>query len=425
MKKLFKNQKLILILIIFHIAILILMLPYIFTNVNLNGNKNIELNYNEVYEEKGANAKFINIPLKVKIKGNIDTTKLGNQKVIYEVKNIFGITKKSIRTVKVVDKIPPVITLEGESEIELKLGEKYIDPGYKMIDNVEGDISKKVKIKNNINNKKVGTYEVIYTGMDDNKNKCSSKRIVHVIKDLTYKEEYDKIDNTARTWWSGNKKDNTRPSESIASTIEELKKYNAYYIGPDEKTIYLTFDEGSNDTYVKEISEILNKYNVKATFFFCLHYIKSNPDVIKSLVKNGHSIGNHTANHVHMYEYANKSQFDSFLREITEIEKEFKKITNKDIDKVYREPGGNWSYRDLQIMKDLGYKTFFWSADYLDFEADVSKDYALTSYMKRYHNGAIYLIHPKNKGNYEAMEDFIKNMHDLGYKFGLVKDINY
>ena len=43
--------------------------------------------------------------------------------------------------------------------------------------------------------------------------------------------------------------------------------------------------------------------------------------------------------------------------------------------------------------------------------------------MKRYHNGAIYLIHPQNKGNYEAMDRFIKEMKRFGYSFGLVRDI--
>lgn len=401
-----------------------LIIPYIFTNIKLNGKNIIEINYDSVYKDEGAEAKFIGIPLVVKTIGYIDTHKLGKQYIIYEVRNKIGIIKKKKRTIRVVDSKAPVITLLGDKEMEIKLGEKYIDPGYEMIDNVDGNISKQVKIKNNINNNKIGTYEIIYTGIDSSKNKTTCKRLVKVVKkDFTYKDEYDNIDNTARTWWSGNKKNNTRPNESIAATSDELKKYNAYYIGPDDKTIYLTFDEGSNDTYVKEISEVLNKYNVKATFFFCLHYIKSNPDVIKSLEKNGHSIGNHTANHAFMYKYANKNNFTKFLYEISEVEKIYKEITGKDIDKIYREPGGNWSYRDLQIVKDLGYKTFFWSADYLDFEDDVSKDYALTSYMKRYHNGAIFLIHPKNKGNYEAMEDFIKNMIDLGYKFGLVKNI--
>ena len=82
------------------------------------------------------------------------------------------------------------------------------------------------------------------------------------------------------------------------------------------------------------------------------------------------------------------------LKEITEVEKAYYKITGQSMEKVYRDPRGEWSIRDLQIMKDLGYKTYFYSADYKDFAEDVTKEYALAELTKRLHNGAIYLIHP-------------------------------
>ena len=105
------------------------------------------------------------------------------------------------------------------------------------------------------------------------------------------------------------------------------------------------------------------------------------------------------------------------------MEQGYKEITGKNMEKIYRSPRGEWSIRDLQIMKDLGYKTYFYSAYYLDFENDVSKEYALNELLIRYHNGAIYLLHPKNKGNLEALDSFIKIMQNTGYKFDLVKNI--
>ena len=93
------------------------------------------------------------------------------------------------------------------------------------------------------------------------------------------------------------------------------------------------------------------------------------------------------------------------------------------MDKIYREPAGEWSFRSLKIMKDLGYKTYFWSASYMDYGANISKETALESMLKLYHNGAIYLLHPKNKGNYEALDAFIKIMKEKGYRFDLVKNI--
>ena len=104
--------------------------------------------------------------LEVKVKGNVNSKKIGKQKITYEVKNKLGIIKKKERIVNVVDKIPPTITLKGAKEIDVILGNKYTDLGYKMIDNVDGDISIKVKVKNNININKVGSYKIIYFGED-------------------------------------------------------------------------------------------------------------------------------------------------------------------------------------------------------------------------------------------------------------------
>ena len=400
--------------------------PYLLIRIDLNGKRELELNYGDNYEELGANASFLGEELNVAIEGKVDTKVLGTQSVIYKVKNKLGIIRNKKRIVKVIDKLPPVITLTGATEIDVVIGSKYVDPGYKMIDNVDGDISIKVKVDNTIDINKEGTYKVIYSGEDSSHNKVKCERIVNVVaKEISYEKGYDSIDNTIRTWWSGNKKNNKRPLDGSGNTIDVLKKYNAYYIGEDKKVIYLTFDEGSNETYLKEIVDVLNANDVKATFFLCNHFIVSNSSLIKDMVKYGHSIGNHTANHKSMPSLANSNNFNQFVNEVRTIENSYYKITGQKMDKVYREPKGEYSYRSLSIIKDMGYKTFFWSADHYDFAGDVSKEETLNRLMARYHNGAIYLLHPKNKGNYEALDTFIKNMKKLGYEFGLVRDIKY
>lgn len=317
----------------------------------------------------------------------------------------------------------PVIILNGNNIVNIKMGEKYIEAGYQAIDSVDGDITKQVKIENNINYDQPGTYEIIYTVVNSKNKKYEIRRFVNVSlkKDILYSDRYDKIDNTRREWGAKNKKDGTRSIGNVTS--EELLKYDAYYIGSDEKVIYLTFDEGTNNTYLDEIVEVLNKNEVKATFFLCKNYIVDNPDLMKLLVRYNHSVGNHTANHYEMPKYANRVDFQKYINEIKITEEAFQKVTGYNIDKVYREPKGVWSYRSLEIVKDLGYKTYFWSAAYVDFNGTLSKQDAYDAMLSRIHNGAIYLIHPSNKGNYEAMEDFIKKAKELGYRFDLVKNI--
>lgn len=316
----------------------------------------------------------------------------------------------------------PTIKLSGNKIINLNFNETYIEPGYKAIDSKDGNITNKVKITNNINYDTPGTYEIIYKVTNSKNKTFSTKRFVNIkITDISYKDEFDNIDNTTREWGAKNKKDGTR---SIGNaTSEDLLKYNAYYIGPDEKKIYLTFDEGQNDTYVREIVEVLNEKNIKATFFFCESYISSNKELMKILVNNGHSVGNHTASHVDMTKLATRENYQKYINQIKKVEDAFKKTTGVNLDKVYREPRGVWSYRSLEIIKNLGYKTYFWSAAYVDFQGELSKEDALKLMIERIHNGAIYLIHPNNKGNFLALSDFIDEAIKRGYTFDLVKNI--
>lgn len=318
----------------------------------------------------------------------------------------------------------PQITLNGNKIVSITTGENYEEPGYLLKDSCGENLENRVQIENTVKNNVPGTYVITYKVSNQYGNVAQEKRFVTVksSKEFTYQDGYDSIDNQVHGWGIPNKKDGARPVEA-GSVRDALLKYDAYLIGNDEKTLYLTFDEGSNDTYLEQIVDVLNANDVKATFFFCRRYILDHPDLMKKLVETGHSVGNHTANHYQMPLYANKENFQKYLSEITAVEEAFQQVTGVSMDHIYREPKGEYSYRSLQIMKDLGYKTYFWSVAYLDYAGDVSKEKALEELTSRVHNGAIYLIHPKNKGNYEAMDDFIKTMKSRGYTFDLVKNI--
>ena len=317
----------------------------------------------------------------------------------------------------------PKITLSGKNIITIYQDQEYKEPGYKATDPNDGNITNQVKIKGQVQNGKIGTYELIYTVTNSKGETAKAHRFVKIIqrKEITYKDEYDNIDNQSRGWWSNNKSDGKRPSGG--ADINELKKYNAFFMGPDEKVLYLTFDEGGLETYVKEIVDVLDKNNVKATFFLCRKFIEENAELIKQMAETGHTIANHTSHHLNMPSLATRENFDKYLQEIKDVEQTYYEITGKNMEKIYRDPRGEWSFRDLQIMKDLGYRTYFYSADYLDYKEDVTKEKALNELTKRVHNGAIYLMHPKNKGNYLALDTFINNMKKQGYRFDLVKNI--
>lgn len=87
--------------------------------------------------------------------------------------------------------------------------------------------------------------------------------------------------------------------------------------------------------------------------------------------------------------------------------------------KYYRPPQGKYSQNNLQIAKDLGYKTFFWSLAYVDWNQDSqpSHEEAFSKLTKRIHPGAIVLLHSTSKTNGEIMDELLTEWEKMGYTF--------
>ena len=130
--------------------------------IKLNGNKEMTINLNEDYIELGAKTLFNQ---KVKIIGNVDNKTVG----IYEIKYCYNSCKS--RIVNVVDKEKPLITLKGDSEINIVINGEYHEQGYTAFDNYDGDLTDKVVVKNNLDITKEGIYEIIYEVTDSSNNK--------------------------------------------------------------------------------------------------------------------------------------------------------------------------------------------------------------------------------------------------------------
>ena len=207
------------------------------------------------------------------------------------------------------------------------------------------------------------------------------------------------------------------------ATADELKKYDTYYIGDTgKKVIYLTFDAGYENGYTAAILDALKKHNVKATFFLVGNYINTSPELVKRMVEEGHNVGNHTYNHPDMSKISSK---DSFCKEIESLEKLYEDTTGQKMTKFYRPPHGKYSTNNLQMAKDMGYKTFFWSLAYVDWYVDKqpTKEEAFKKLLGRIHPGAIVLLHSTSKTNSEILDELLTKWEEMGYTFGNLKDL--
>lgn len=201
------------------------------------------------------------------------------------------------------------------------------------------------------------------------------------------------------------------------ATIEDLKNYNAYYAADtDEKVIYLTFDAGYENGNMPPILDALKKHNVPATFFVVGNFISTSPDLIKRMIEEGHTVGNHTYTHPDMSKISTQ---EAFQNELGQVEALYKEITGQEMIKYYRPPQGIYNETNLQMAKDMGYRTFFWSLAYVDWYQDnqPTKEQAFDKLLSRIHPGAIVLLHSTSSTNAQILDELLTRWEEMGYTF--------
>lgn len=201
------------------------------------------------------------------------------------------------------------------------------------------------------------------------------------------------------------------------ATYEELKQYDAYYAeNTDEKVLYLTFDAGFENGNTPAILDALKKHQAPATFFVVGNFLSDNPDLIKRMAAEGHTVGNHTYSHPDM---SRISTMESFKKEIQQVETLYQDITGEQMTKYYRPPQGKYSEENLKMAKELGYKTFFWSLAYVDWYQDKqpTKEEAFDKLLGRIHPGAIVLLHNTSSTNAQILDELLTKWEEMGYTF--------
>ena len=203
----------------------------------------------------------------------------------------------------------------------------------------------------------------------------------------------------------------------------ELKNYDAYYLGDtSKKVIYITFDAGYENGNTDRILDALKKHNAPATFFLVGNYLKTEPELVKRMVNEGHNVGNHTMSHPDMSKISDK---EAFKKELQDLEALYKEIIGKDMPKLYRPPQGKFNIENLSMAKELGYKTFFWSLAYVDWIEgnQPTKSKAFSKLIPRIHNGAIVLLHSTSSTNAEILDSLLTKWEEAGYSFGNINEL--
>ena len=204
---------------------------------------------------------------------------------------------------------------------------------------------------------------------------------------------------------------------------DQLKQYDAVYLGdPTKKVLYLTFDAGYENGCTEKILDVLKREQVPAAFFLVGNYLERNADLVRRMVAEGHTVGNHTMHHYDMSKLTTK---EAFSKELTDLEALYREVTGEPMQKFYRPPQGIYSEENLKMAKELGYQTFFWSLAYVDWKQDAqpSREEAFEKLLSRTHPGAIVLLHNTSDTNGEIMDELLTKWEKEGYSFGTLEEL--
>jgi len=223
------------------------------------------------------------------------------------------------------------------------------------------------------------------------------------------------------SWGLSFQEEGQAPLAPTGQTV--LERYDAAYVGDGkEKVLYLTFDAGYENGFTEGILDVLKKHRVPAAFFLVGNYLQQEPELVKRMVDEGHTVGNHTWNHPDMSAIADQA---SFAAELRQVEDSYRQITGKEMEKFYRPPQGIYSEENLAMAKELGYKTVFWSLAYADWDNQdqPTPEQAFSKLLPRTHSGAVVLLHSTSKTNAAILDELLTKWEEMGYRFAPLAEL--
>jgi peptidoglycan/xylan/chitin deacetylase (PgdA/CDA1 family) len=181
-----------------------------------------------------------------------------------------------------------------------------------------------------------------------------------------------------------------------------------------EKALYLTFDDGPHPTITPAVLDLLADFNAKATFFCIGDRVKRYPDIMKRIVAEGHSIGNHTQHHVNGW----KSSVSVYTEEVHQA-------STLIASKLFRPPYGRIKRKQAKLLENEGYKIIMWTILTADYDHSLNKEECVSRVTSHIDKGNIYLFHDSDKGEERmlyVLPILLKQATAKGFLFKRIED---
>lgn len=233
----------------------------------------------------------------------------------------------------------------------------------------------------------------------------------------------DGLSTETKGWGPGGNVDENNVPVGCTMYQKKYGDLSADFVRTDSESVFLTFDEGyeypeanSPTGNTSKILDTLKEKNVKAVFFVTLPYLKSNPDLVKRMIDEGHVVGNHSVTHP-SNGLPSLATVEDQQNEVLGVHDYMLENYNYTMN-LFRYPTGAFSEQSLAILHNLGYRSVFWSFAYKDWITDAQPDEteALNHMVEKLHPGAIYLLHAVSTTNVDVLGDFIDSIKAAGYE---------
>lgn len=189
-----------------------------------------------------------------------------------------------------------------------------------------------------------------------------------------------------------------------------LKAFNSNINHP-KKQVAITFDDGPNPNFTPEILKLLQTYNAKATFFYIGKQVEKHPELIKSIIEQGHTIGNHSYTHSKFFDFYGKQRV---IEEVQKTDAVVLAITGKKTT-LFRPPYGVTNPAIAKAIKQTNHKVIGWNIRSLD-TLKTNEDAILKRITKNIKPGSVILLHDTQAITVSVLEQLLLFLQINGYQ---------
>jgi peptidoglycan/xylan/chitin deacetylase (PgdA/CDA1 family) len=188
------------------------------------------------------------------------------------------------------------------------------------------------------------------------------------------------------------------------------------------KVVALTYDDGPSSPYTNQLLDILDRYQVKATFFEIGRNIEKHPEIVPMIVARGHELANHSYSHTDMM----FKPREFLLSEIEKTDKLLQELGVKQDSISFRPPFGRRCVVLSDLLSQMHKKLIMWDVNSLDYEKTLTAEDIANRVIDNVRSGSIVLMHDSGGDRSKtlaATQAIVKTLQSKGYAFKTVSEL--